>query len=408
MPPDAMTQLREHSARGAVNRWAFLRRPLWIFVVAFLLRAGVAGELLLHNPLSWKANEPSAIASALVQGRGFSSAFHDTNQPTAWLAPVYPALLACIFRLFGIQTSSSAVVAILLNVIFASLTAVVVVQLGREQFGERTGLVAGWAWSLSPPLLLMPWILWETCFSGLVMTFSLLMTLRLGDHARTRHWACCGAIWGFAALLNPVLLVVLPVLALHALMRTGRWKEFALMTAVCILCFLPWIVRNCLVFGKLIPIRSNLWAEVYFGNVDFYPQPVGSSMMYQREGELIFEAELKQRFLNFLRSDPGPFLRKTRERTVSFWMQPLYQRSYPPLLFLASIAGIVMSWKRGKRWLPFAAVMLFYPLIYYITYTFARYRYPIEPIMYVLAAYLGCELYAFTARRLRHPIHKSG
>jgi hypothetical protein len=32
-------------------------------------------------------------------------------------------------------------------------------------------------------------------------------------------------------------------------------------------------------------------------------------------------------------------------------------------------------------------VLIFYPMIYYISYTFSRYRHPIEPIIYVLAAY---------------------
>ena len=50
--------------------------------------------------------------------------------------------------------------------------------------------------------------------------------------------------------------------------------------------------------------------------------------------------------------------------------------------------------------LGFAAVFLFYPLIYYITYTFARYRYPIEPFMYALGAYFVCEvLAAYQSRR---------
>ena len=54
----------------------------------------------------------------------------------------------------------------------------------------------------------------------------------------------------------------------------------------------------------------------------------------------------------------------------------------------------------GKRWLGFASVLLLYPLIYYITYTFARYRYPIEPLMYGLGEYFACELYASTRKGL--------
>src|SRR5258708_773271 len=343
-----MKPLEEDGAGSVARRWVFLRRPVWIVVVAFALRVGVAAELLARNQLSWRANEPSSIAAAMVQGQGFSSAFHDTSEPTAWLGPVYPTLLACIFRLFGIKTAASALVAVLLNVIFASLTAAVLVQLGREQLSETAGIVAGWAWAISPPLLLMPWVLWETCLSALVMAFAFVTTLRLGGASRMREWAGCGAIWSFAALLNPALLAPLPVLALDAAIRSRRWKQFALMTLVCVLCILPWTARNLHVLGKFIPVRSNFWAEVYFGNVDFSVHPVGNSMLYQHEGEFRFVAELKQGALNFVRSNPGTFVRRSGERIVSFWVQPQYLLPYPLLLFLVSWGGIVQAKRRRE------------------------------------------------------------
>ena len=56
------------------------------------------------------------------------------------------------------------------------------------------------------------------------------------------------------------------------------------MILVCVLGILPWTARNFRVFGQIIPVRSNFWAEVYFGNVDFSVHPVGNSMVYQHEG----------------------------------------------------------------------------------------------------------------------------
>ena len=389
-----MTQMREYSVDGVVKRWVRLWRPFWIFVVAFLLRAGVVGELLAHNQLSWKANEPSAIASALVQGHGFSSAFHDTSQPTAWLAPVYPTLLAFIFRIFGVTTAASAIVAILLNVTFGSLTAVVLLQLGREQFSETAGVVAAWAWAVAPPLLFIPWLLWETCLSGLVMTFAFLTTLRLGSSSPMRRWAWCGVIWSFAALLNPALLAPLPVLAVDAAVQSRRWKRAALMLLVCLLGILPWTVRNFVTFGRIMPVRSNFWAEAYFGNVDFSLHPTGNTMLYQLEGEVQFAADLKQRVLSFVRSNPTAFARLTAKRVTKFWMLPPQLQPYPSLLFLMAVAGVIKAWRRRKRWIGFVSALVFYPLIYYITYTFARYRYPIEPLMYALAAYFLSELLA--------------
>ena len=389
-----MRQPGEDTVRSGVKPWLWVRRPGWIVLVAFTLRIAVAGVLLAHNRLSWGVNEPGGIAGAIVQGHGFSSAFHDANGPTAWLAPIYPTLLACIFRFFGIETAASAVAAILLNVIFSSLTAAVLVQLGKEQFSEGAGMVAGWAWAIAPPLLFIPWLLWETCLSGLVLAFAFMTTLRLGGASRSRDWAWCGAIWSFAALLNPAILAPLPALAVNAAVQSRRWKGSALMIVVCVLGILPWTARNFRAFGQIVPVRSNFWPEAYFGNVGFSLHPTGDSMLYQQEGEMSFAQDLRTRTLGFVRSNPRWFARLTRERMVAFWMRPPQLQPYPLALFLMAMAGIVQAWRRRKRWAAFTAVLVLYPVVYYITYAFARYRHPIEPLMYALAGYFACELLA--------------
>ncbi len=346
---------------------------------------------LAHDHVSWGINELGAIARSLLEGRGFSSPFHDSSGPTAWFAPAYPALLSCIFRVFGVETEASALVTILFNVIFASLTAIVLLQLGREQFHETAGVVAAWAWAAAPPLLFMPWLPWETCLSGLVLTFALRMTLRLGTGSSLRQWAWCGLTWGVGALINPAILAPLPVLASCVLIRSWHWKGVVLMTTVGALCILPWTARNFWVFGQALPVRSNFWPELYFANADFSLHPLGPSMLYQREGEALFVADMKARALNLLLSNPDSFWRLTRKRAAAFWAQPTQLWPYPWLLFGMAVGGVIQSVRRGKRWPEFLAVLLLYPVVYYVTYPLARLRYPIEPLMYALAAYLVCE-----------------
>jgi len=389
-----MSQLGENTVRTEMKPWLWVRRPLWIVFVAFTLRLAVSGVLLAHNRLFWGVNEPAAIARAMVEGRGFSSAFHDANGPTAWLAPVYPALLACIFRFFGVESTASAITAILLNTIFSSLTAAVLVQFGREQFTENAGIVAGWAWAMAPPLLFIPWLPWETCLSGLVYPFVLRAMLRLSGASRSRDWAWCGAFWSFAALLNPAMLAPLPALVVETATRSRRWKEPGLMIVVCVLGILPWTVRNFRAFGQVVPVRSNFWPEFYFGNVSFSLHPTGDSMVYQREGEMPFAADLRRRSIDFVQSNPGAFARLTGERFLAFWSQPSSLQPYPLILFLVTMGGLVQAGQRRKRWAAFTSALVLYPLVYYVTYTFARYRYPIEPLMYALAGYFFCDLWS--------------
>ena len=118
------------------------------------------------------------------------------------------------------------------------------------------------------------------------------------------------------------------------------------MIFVCLLGISPWTARNYRAFGRIVPIRSNFWPEAYFGNIDFSLHPTGDTMLYQREGEISFEDDLRIRTIQFVRSNPGEFARLAGERVVAFWRQPSQQHSYPLALFLMAIAGIFQAWTK--------------------------------------------------------------
>jgi len=381
------------SATGNLTRvWARLQRPSSLVIVSAALRLAVTAVFLAHKPPSWGVNEAAGIARQLVLGHGFASPFHDATGPTAWLAPAYPSLLAGVFRLFGIETAAAIWVAVFLNVVFASLTSVVVLRLGQECFGDRAGVIAGWAWAVSPPVVVMPWLLWETSLSALVMSFALLRTLRLGEHSPLGQWLLCGCIWSFAGLLNPALLAPLPVLAILAGRKPHCRISAAAMLLVCVLGITPWTVRNVRSLGYLVPLRSNFWPEAYFGNVSFSLHPTGNSMVYQREGEIAFSRDLRARVVEQVCSSPLEFAHRTGQRILAFWTEPWHFGPYATILSLTAIAGILLARRAGREWTSFACVLGLHPVLYYVTYTFARYRHPVEPVMYTLAGYAFSEL----------------
>ena len=49
--------------------------------------------------------EAGNIAYSLAQRKGFGEVFRMETGPTAWLAPIYPLLIAGIFKIFGIFTA---------------------------------------------------------------------------------------------------------------------------------------------------------------------------------------------------------------------------------------------------------------------------------------------------------------
>jgi len=69
-------------------------------------------------------NETGNIAFSLAKGHGFSSPYWQETGPTAWLTPVYPALVAAIFKIFGIHTPHSFFAIVFLNILFSTATCV--------------------------------------------------------------------------------------------------------------------------------------------------------------------------------------------------------------------------------------------------------------------------------------------
>jgi hypothetical protein len=366
-----------------------MKSSLFMVAAAFVLRVVVLACYWKSRVLGvWGINEAGSIARWLVVSHTFSSPFHQAAGPTAWLAPGYPFLCALVFAVFGVQSALSAAVMLLLNALFSSLTAVPVARLGSKYFNPQVGRLAGWAWAMSPYTALMTCLLWETSLSALVLTYAFWRTVGLDGQSPVAKWAGCGAIWAVAALVNPSLAAPFPFLAVYAGLRTpsGMRKVAAVVLSFAAV-LSPWLARNQLALHQFFPIRSNGWAEVYFGNLGFDLHPLGQSMQYQRLGEVAYVRQLKQQVIGYVENHPGEFARKTLRRVTEFWTAPRQFWAFTwPLLVLCAGGLILTARQDSARSISFFAVLAFYPLVYYAAYVFSRYRHPIEPLIYVLSA----------------------
>ena len=377
----------------AVPRWS--RSAYLIFAVALLYRLGVGIHFLLVNGMAaqW-TNEVAGVARSLVLHHAFAGAYQGYAGPTAWTAPVYPLLVAGVFFLFGINSGAAGVILLVLNAVFASLTAIVIYQLGREYLGETVGLLAAWAWALSPLGVLMPLLLWDTSLSALVLTVAILVLLRARG---LRQWIAAGALWGVSALVSPALLAPLPVILAAKLWSSPQRMKLGLSFCLAVVAvLLPWTIRNEVELHGMFPVRSNAWAEIYFGNVTFAVHPCASPTgLYQQIGEARFVRQLKGETLEFIQTHPGQFLWASVQRMVRFWLVPINFALFTAAVALAGWIGLVLLCRRDVFLaVIFGSVAVLYPVIYSITHIETRYRHPIEPIVFLLAAYAVCEIAA--------------
>src|SRR5258707_12509947 len=64
------------------------------------------------------------VARSLASGHGFSSPFFPATGPTALVPPLFPYLLASVFRVCGLYTAASALVILLLDSLLSALTCI--------------------------------------------------------------------------------------------------------------------------------------------------------------------------------------------------------------------------------------------------------------------------------------------
>ena len=110
-------------------------------------------------------------------------------------------------------------------------------------------------------------------------------------------------------------------------------------------------------------------------------------MQYQTMGEVAFVEKSKSDVLRYVAAHPMEFSDLTARRAFNFWVLPEGALGLSFILGLLSFFGAFHAIWNSRNGAVLMLVLIFYPMIYYVSYVFSRYRHPIEPVIYVLAAY---------------------
>jgi len=411
--------------------WARLRTSqFWMVAIALFLRISwiiVAHTYRLKNVDDHFGfgYEMGRIGAAIATGHGFSNPFGASTGPTAWEPPLYPYLIAGVFKIFGVYSAASAFVLFCINSIFSALTCIPIFLIARRIFSEKVAVGSAWTWALLPYVMYWctKWV-WETSLSALLVALIFWLALTMEDREGLKPWLWFGLLWGIAGMNSTVLLSFLPASGLWAWYRCARRGKaalagIALASMIFVACVSPWLVRNYRTFDKFIFIRDNFGAELRLGNGNgadgtwmqyLHPtQDIYGMRQYASMGELAYIERRKRQALDYIRADYGRFAALCLRRFVYFWDGPpkvakiWWLAQLRNSLFLAS--SVLMFWGLGRAlrrripgaWLLFWLI-LSYPLIYYVVFPGQRYRHPIEPEMTILGVYLLTEA-TWTKRR---------
>jgi 4-amino-4-deoxy-L-arabinose transferase-like glycosyltransferase len=394
-------------------------RPPWlVFWVAFAVRAlyltlAHTYRIRPYDDHMLFGEEMGRIARALATGFGFSDPFRGHTGPTAWVGPLFPLLLAGVFKLFGVFSPLSAWVILTLNSLFSALTALTIWEIAARCFNRNVARWSAWIWALYPAAMqyAVRWV-WDTSLTTLLFSWVLVVALRLRAGSTLGGWALFGLLWGLTGLSNPALLIFLPACGLWVLTAAPRRQSTGVVLAALLFtaCLGPWTWRNWLVFHHFVPARGNFGAELYLGNgpgsaglLMEYDHPIQAPdqlRLYRGMGEIAYSKMRGERALASIRSEPVHFVQNTLKRVFFFWAgvpHPVsatewveYARSLN--FIFGSVCGLLglalaLQRKAPAAWL-FAWAFLLLPLVYYGVAAHARFRHPLEPLMVVLGVYL--------------------
>lgn len=406
-------------------------RELWVAAVLSLLAVAVNVVVAALGIASSEHQHLGAeyynVARALVDGRGFSDPFAEPTGPTAWMPPLYPALLAGLLSLLGKKSLLAGSIVLLMNIAVVSIGTTIYAIARRCQTrlspSWAVGFYALWVLSFYYWFFLLTSDIWALALLVSAMTWA---TFDYVTRGTARPWVW-GLVGGFGVLTSPAIGIAWGCLCGIFFLR---WKphrrEWLMAGALAALIAAPWTIRNAVVFQRFIPVKSNLAFEAYQANVvdrdGIYD--VGTMMLhpynvpdmrfdYALLGETAYVAKHGAKFRQALQAEPGKFLRRVGNRMLAatvvyhpltsshdFPVERAIKNVLYPLPFVLCLVGL---WVRSphRRLLLFLAFFCTIYLAPYVVVAFyVRYFLPLTPIL-VLTSFLGAD--ALARRWLERP-----
>jgi 4-amino-4-deoxy-L-arabinose transferase-like glycosyltransferase len=387
--------------------------------VALTLRVAY---LLLEPRCALTGDEPSWIEIGRRIGRP-AVAFSPLRSDLVFYPPVYPYFVGALFRAFG--TMSAVLWA---QVVLGALLVPVVGRVGALGFGRRAGLLAAAATAFYPELLWYPAHYWSETVYLLLLWGAIERTLAADARASRGTAAAAGLLWGLATLTRELSFYLVPIAALWLLRpRVGVGAEgpprartirdltpaagcAAILVVATVLTVAPWTIRNAIVLRAFIPVSTmgglNLWqGNTTLTHLEIY------EVLATKGGPVEQDRFCRQMARETIAArQPTWIFEKLGEQMPEFWkpgseaLDHLVGRqacgALPAAIlvpvelvvvlpYLAALGlflvGLVRLRFSGAAWL-LLLLLAAYNAAHVIAYATTRFRLPVLPVVFMVAA----------------------
>ncbi len=432
-------QILRRDARRRAGLLALTLTALAVRIAAVWLTAAPDGRPVVY--------EHGPIADNLLAGRGFSVWFLGSEGPTSQQAPWTATLLAACSLPFAHVTPTSVLLFQLLQCLAGTALCLVAALSAWRMYPQwrAIGWTVGWAAALYPPHVYMVTHVQAVVWAALGVTtlFALVADARSIANPRT-PWLV-GLVGGWLLLVDPILALVLPIiawkLAAPSLKTSGIACGFAprraMIAGCCTLAIIaPWLIRNVAVHGEFVFIKDTFGYAFWQGNneqswgTDKIPKPTVALAAAAHDGSptsqsrALWEARhetlyiddvllkptgyaefaglseparsrlLGRRAWSYVTAEPRAYFARCLNRLgyFLFWdatnpkaMHWAYRASTALWISLVGI-GLLAARKQWRTLAPSVLAFALITLFHTLTITSARFRIPIEPLTFVWGA----------------------
>jgi 4-amino-4-deoxy-L-arabinose transferase-like glycosyltransferase len=400
-----------------MNRKKTISPIFIIFIIALLFRIVLVFAFVnAQNPPD--DYEYGTIARSIISGQGFVIA----NEPTALKAPIYPYFLALVYKYFGVYRF---ITVQLIHALVGSFTVLILYSLTKRIFEYRTALIAAGLLALYPIHAYLTQEISGFIFFSFLIALLLLVSVDMVQYEKNYKSILCGLCMGITLLVDPAILAFIPPMLVWTFIKFTKSlgavraiERTTLIVAVCFLVILPWTIRNFMVFHRIVPIKSSLGSNLWYGNnelargVYLSEDDSETELLLTKEGvryinnlnEVDRNRYLGNIAIKYILEHPKETIKRSLLKFRCYWYYPTLSSfaeihgvrtsKFPRLrniiwapVLMTGIIGMILSGYHRRDVSLIVLLFISFSALYSITIVYSPYRRIIEPEMLIFSAY---------------------
>lgn len=339
-------------------------------------------------------------ATALVKEGTFGDSY---ERP-----PIYPLFLASVYSI----SNQNFLLARLIQCFLGSLICLLIFIIAHNVYGFQVAFIAGFLASIYPIFIFISGLLYPATLVTLWLLLTVLFLLRTLESGSVFSSSIAGLFMGLAILTKPIAIFLLILLALCLLIKnyaTAKNKTLIIVLFISCSCMVVsiWITRNYIVHKEISFIESNSRYNAMLNDLDSVQDQKPTSVGTKIKRMVLDQGH--QVLLHFLSELPKfwelyPQRMKTSDSSKRQDYKNLDNRfqsdspyigkfakyvsviSFTPILLFGTF-GFLISIRKGQKILLLVSPILSFWFAYSLYFAKTRYRIPIEPFMFIFAAY---------------------